>query len=216
MTEPALSPLQRAFTRKGLFWIVLLAALIADIATKAWADANIRPTEPDVTPFLGHWISWKWAENQGAAFSILYGNPGLLAVIATVVLIVLGIYVYTADPQRRVFLFALALVAAGAIGNLYDRMLLGHVRDFIYFDFDLPFHGFGVGSFVIPRRWPVWNIADMWIMGGVGILLVLSFKKQPKPSPASNGGASEENSSESDPANPEAEKPEPQEAQHAS
>jgi signal peptidase II len=214
MTEPALSPLQRAFTRKGLFWIVLLAALVADIATKAWADANIRLTEPDVTPFLGHWVTWKWAENQGAAFSILYGNPGLLAVIASVVLIVLGIYVYTADPKRRVFLFALALVAAGAIGNLYDRMLLGHVRDFVYFDWDLPFHGFGIGSFRIPQRWPVWNIADMEIMAGVGILLVLSFKKQPRP--ASNGRSSEEQSSESQPASTEAKEPETQEAQHAS
>jgi signal peptidase II len=216
MTEDSLSPLQRAFTRKGLFWIVLLAALVADIATKAWADANIRPTEPDVTPFLGHWISWKWAENQGAAFSILYGNPGLLAVIASIVLIVLGIYVYTADPKRRVFLFALALVAAGAIGNLYDRMLLGHVRDFIYFDFDLPFYGFGIGSFRIPQRWPVWNVADMEIMAGVGILLVLSFKKQPKSSHASNGGASAEQSSESDSASTEAEKPEHLEAKKAS
>jgi signal peptidase II len=216
MSEPALTPLQRALTRKGIFWIVLLAGLVADIATKAWADANIRPTEPDVTPFLGHWISWKWAENQGAAFSILYGNPGVLATIAAIVLTVLAVYVYQADPKRRVFLFALALVAAGAIGNLYDRLLLGHVRDFIYFDFDLPGHGFGIGDFVIPRRWPVWNVADMWIMGGVAILLVLSFKKQPKSSPASNGGASGEKSGALDLSSAEAENQEPEEAKHAS
>ncbi len=116
----------------------------------------------------------------GAAFSILYGNPGLLAVIASVVLIVIFVYVYMAEPSRRVFLLALALVASGALGNLFDRITLGYVRDFVYFDFDLPFHGFGFGSFRIPQRWPVWNVADMAILTGVGILLILSFKKQPE------------------------------------
>jgi signal peptidase II len=208
MTETALTPVQRAFTRKGLFWIVFLLALIADIATKAWADTAVRPTGDAITPFIGRWISFKWAENEGAAFSILHGNPGLLAVIAAVVLTAVFVYVYKAEPRRRFFLIALAMVAAGAIGNLYDRITLGHVRDFIFFDFDLPFYGKGIGNFRIPQRWPVWNIADMEIMLGVGILLILSFKKQPKaakvehpPAPAVEPAQAAE--------------PEPQEAEHA-
>ncbi|MBX3461474.1 MAG: signal peptidase II [Planctomycetes bacterium] len=176
----ALTPIQRAFTRKGIFWIVMLAGLVADIATKAWADKVVRPTEPEVTPFIGDWFAWKWAENEGAAFSILAGNTGLLALIAACVLGALFVYVYRTRPQRKVFLFALALVAAGAIGNLYDRLLLGHVRDFAYFNFDLPGHGTKILFFEIPRRWPVWNVADAWILFGVGMLLVMSFKKEPK------------------------------------
>ncbi len=210
MTHPALTPLQRALTHKKMFWLVLLASLAADLVSKAWASAYIEPTEPRVTPFLGRWISWKWAENEGAAFSILYGNPGLLAVIASVVLIVIFVYVYMAEPSRRVFLLALALVASGALGNLFDRITLGYVRDFVYFDFDLPFHGFGFGSFRIPQRWPVWNVADMAILTGVGILLILSFKKQPE-----SNKAPAEPSADSQSA-PEEEKPDFQEANNAS
>lgn len=187
----ALTPVQRAFTRKGVFWLVMLAGLVADIATKAWADKAVRPTEPETTPFLGNWLAWKWAENEGAAFSILAGNTGLLALIAALVLGGLFVYVYRTPPQRRLFLLALALVAAGAIGNLYDRLLLGHVRDFLYFNFDLPGHGTKILFFEIPRRWPVWNVADAWILIGVGMLLLMSFKKEPKKETAKEAAPAE-------------------------
>ncbi len=164
---------------KVLFWAVLLGALIADIASKAWADLTIRPMGENTFPVIPGVIAWKWAENQGAAFSILYGRPEILAVIASIVLIAVFFYMVRTKPQRRFFLIALGLVAAGAIGNLYDRLLLGHVRDFIFFDFDLPFHD--KFSF-IPRRWPVFNVADMSIIGGVAVLVVLSlFTKSEKP-----------------------------------
>jgi signal peptidase II len=173
---------QQAFTRKGLFWIVLLVALIADIATKALADTYIRPTDPEVTVIIPGFFGWKWAENEGAAFSIMHGQPVFLALIASVVLTVLFVYVFKTDPKRRWFLTALALVAAGAIGNLHDRLLLGHVRDFMFFTFDLPGHGFVIPliNYEIPLKYPVFNVADICIIGGVILLILMSFKKQPK------------------------------------
>jgi signal peptidase II len=177
---------QQAFTSKGLFWIVLLVGLVADIATKALADTYIRPTDPEVTVIIPGFFGWKWAENEGAAFSILHGQPVLLALIAGVVLTAVFAYVFKADPRRRWFLTALALVSAGAIGNLYDRMLLGHVRDFMFFLFDLPFHGARIPiiGFEIPIKYPVFNVADIWIIAGVLLLILISFKKQPKPEKA--------------------------------
>lgn len=174
--------LQGMFTRKGLFWIVLLVSLVADIATKAWADAYVRPTQPDVTPIIDGFIGWKWAENQGAAFSIMHGRPLLLALIAGGVLLAVFGYVYKAEPKRRWFLAALALVAAGAIGNLYDRILLGHVRDFMFFIFDLPFHGTSIPvlDWTIPLKYPVFNVADIEIIAGVLILVAMSFKPEKK------------------------------------
>lgn len=180
--------LQGMFTRKGLFWIVLLVSLVADIATKAWADAYVRPTQPDVTPIIDGFIGWKWAENQGAAFSIMHGRPLLLALIAGGVLLAVFGYVYKAEPKRRWFLSALALVAAGAIGNLYDRILLGHVRDFMFFIFDLPFHGTSIPvlDWTIPLKYPVFNVADIEIIAGVLILVAMSFKpEKKKPAPES-------------------------------
>ncbi|MCB9935964.1 MAG: signal peptidase II [Planctomycetes bacterium] len=175
--------LQGMFTRKGLFWIVLLASLVADIATKAWADSAVRPTEPNVTPIIDGFIGWKWAENQGAAFSIMDGRPLLLALIASVVLLAVFGYVYKAEPKRRWFLTALGLVASGAIGNLYDRLLLGHVRDFMYFMFDLPWHGTNILGFEIPKKYPVFNVADIAIIAGVLLLVLMSFKSDKKKSP---------------------------------
>lgn len=125
-------------------------------------------------------LAWKWAENQGAAFSILEGRPILLASIAAIVLIAIFVYVYLADRKRHLFLLGLGLVASGAIGNLYDRLRLGYVRDFIFFDFDLPFYGTEILWWTIPQRWPVWNVADAAIMLGVAILLAVSFRKSPK------------------------------------
>jgi signal peptidase II len=180
--------LQRAFTSKGLFWIVLLAGLVADLATKAWADAVVRPTDPDVTVLVDGFFGWKWATNEGAAFSILHGRPVLLAVIAAGVLGALFVYMYKAESRRHWFLFALGLVASGAVGNLHDRLLLGHVRDFMYFIFDLPFHGHGIQfwfiDFTIPQKYPVFNVADIAIIAGVLLLIVMSFgsgkKKEPE------------------------------------
>jgi signal peptidase II len=174
--------LQGMFTRKGLFWIVLLVSLVADIATKAWADAVVRPTEPAVTPVIDGFIGWKWAENQGAAFSIMHGRPLLLALIAGGVLLAVFGYVYKAEPKRRWFLTALALVAAGAVGNLYDRILLGHVRDFMFFIFDLPFHGTTIPllKWTIPVKYPVFNVADIEIIAGVVMLVLMSFKSEKK------------------------------------
>ncbi|MCB9893459.1 MAG: signal peptidase II [Planctomycetes bacterium] len=203
------SILVELFTRKGVFWIVLLVSLIADIATKAWADVYVRPTSPHVTDIIPGLIGWKWAENQGAAFSILDGKPLLLAAIASVVLLAVFGYVLKADPKRRWFLSALALVASGAVGNLYDRLLLGHVRDFMFFTFDLPLYGKQIPliGWTIPQKYPVFNVADIAIIAGVLILVAMSFKSDKK-----KEAAPEEKQAE--PATQKEPEPEPQEAAH--
>lgn len=184
MTEPAPTFIQRLFTHKLIFWICLGLCLCADLATKAWASANVQPAGDRLIPVVDGVFAWKWAENEGAAFSIFHGNVGMLAVIATLVLGALFVYMFKAEPKRKFFLLALGLVASGAIGNLYDRLDRGSVRDFMFFDFDLPFWGpHDILGFTlsIPQRWPVFNVADMAILGGVAILLVQSFAPQPKP-----------------------------------
>lgn len=184
MADETLGFRQAAFTRKGVFWICLIAGLVADIGTKAWADAVVRPTGDAITPVLPG-LAWKWAMNQGAAFSMFDGHVEFLVLVAASVLGVVLWYMYRTDPRRWSFLLALGLVASGAIGNLYDRILLGAVRDFIFFDFDLPLWGkqIGFGRFVfeIPRRWPVFNVADIAIFVGVAILMVHSFRKEEAP-----------------------------------
>lgn len=189
MSEPSRTLTQRLFTHKWVFWIALLGSVVADLGSKAWADVSIRPEPEKTFKVIEGWLSWRWAENLGAAFSIFTGQVSVLLSIAGIVLAAVIFFAMKADRKRRWYLIALGLVAGGAIGNIYDRALLGYVRDFIYFDFDLPWYGARLGYFdiqmfgkdlsklgyTIPRRWPIFNIADITIMGGVAVMLVMSF-----------------------------------------
>jgi len=103
--------------------------------------------------------------NEGAAFSFLAGAGGWQKWFFTVVAAVASIfivYLLKKHQTEKLFSLGLALVLAGALGNLYDRVTLGYVVDF------LSFH---INDFY----WPAFNVADSAISVGVGILLLDSF-----------------------------------------
>ena len=104
--------------------------------------------------------------NTGAAFSFLADAGGWqkwfftgVSIIASIVIV----YLLKKHQNEKLFCFGLALVLGGALGNLYDRVTLGYVVDF------LSFHINGL-------YWPAFNVADSAICVGVGILLLDSFK----------------------------------------
>lgn len=106
--------------------------------------------------------------NEGAAFSFLAGAGGWqrvffssIAAVASVVIL----YMLHKHQQRRLFCFALALILGGALGNLYDRLTLGYVVDFLFFHWH-------------EHYWPAFNVADSAITGGVALLILDSFRKQ--------------------------------------
>ncbi len=170
----------RSFVERRLFWGCLVFGLVVDLGSKAWAQAKFQPDgwspgiATEVHPIIEGVIAWKWAGNIGAAFSMLAGKVTLLAVLGVVILAGLIWYVYQSDPRERLLAGTLGFIAAGAVGNVSDRIRFGYVRDMLYFDFDLPFHE--AVSF-IPRRYPVFNVADIWIVVGA-ILLVIVVQKQ--------------------------------------
>ena len=105
--------------------------------------------------------------NTGAAFSFLADAGGwqkwfftAVSIIASIVII----YLLKKHTENKLFCLGLALVLGGALGNLYDRVTLGYVVDF------LSFHINGL-------YWPAFNVADSAICVGVGFLLLDSFKK---------------------------------------
>lgn len=114
--------------------------------------------------------------NTGAAFSMFNGNNGLLALVSllAVVMLVLGRRHFEVDkPLGQV---ATGLILGGILGNLTDRLRVGHVIDFIYFH--LRQRG---GSEI---GFPAFNVADSAICIGVGLLFLLSFTSQPaRPAP---------------------------------
>lgn len=105
--------------------------------------------------------------NEGAAFSFLAGAGGwqkwFFTAIAVVAVIVIT-YLIIKNSAQKLFCFGLALVLGGAIGNLYDRVTLGYVVDFLYFHIN-------------DLYWPAFNVADSAICVGVAILLWDSFKQ---------------------------------------
>ena len=172
-------------------------------------------------------LHFKWAENFGAAFSIGSGNTLLLAFISMGVLGIIFYYLARMPSRRRFAILCLALVTGGALGNLWDRLTyktidtqrfvetsngfetnkrygqqVTAVRDFLYWPFDIPiFSTWGLDEEHLQkygtRKWPIFNVADMGIVGGVcGLVAFFIFVPDPKrrrkeeASPAKSGANS--------------------------
>lgn len=145
-------------------WLgVSLAVVLLDLASKAWitrafVDGEVR----EVTPFFNLVLT----HNAGAAFSFLAGAGGWQRWFFTVVaLAISAAIVFTLRRQQgnAVLSWALALVLGGALGNVWDRITLGHVVDFIQL------HAAGY-------YWPAFNVADSAISVGIVILLFDSLR----------------------------------------
>jgi signal peptidase II len=151
--------------RLGQFgrWLALAAAIVlADQASKLAVLAAMRHGDSiAMTGFFNLVLVF----NKGAAFSFLASAPGwqtpLLAGIAVIAILIVG-WMLWRHPGRTLLNLGLALILAGAIGNLIDRVAYGHVVDF------LDFHAFG-------WHWPAFNVADSAITVGAGILIAESF-----------------------------------------
>jgi signal peptidase II len=128
-----------------------LAVLVADQIAKAWAVASLSPPV-GAQDILGGWFRLILITNNGAAFGLLGGSGLLLVVVGLVLCAVILVYAYL--PSRTPILqVSLGLQLGGAIGNLTDRVRIGHVVDFIQIQF-----------------WPIFNLADAAIACGVGLL----------------------------------------------
>lgn len=141
-------------------WLALAALIaIADQASKAAIAGALRAGEVrEITGFFNLVLAY----NRGAAFSLLSNAAGWqrglfigIAAVATVVIV----WLLAKHSGERLFCAGLALILGGALGNLWDRVALGVVVDF------LDFHAFG---------WHFWafNLADSAITIGAGLLIL--------------------------------------------
>ncbi|WP_120996759.1 signal peptidase II [Stutzerimonas urumqiensis] len=150
-----------------LRWAWLSVAVIAiDQATKLYFERLLELYQRiEVVP---GYFSWTLAYNRGAAFSFLATEAGwqrwLFALIAIVVSGVLIVWMKRLKPSETWLAIALALVLGGALGNLYDRVVLGHVVDFILVHWQERWH------------FPAFNVADSAITVGAIMLALDMFK----------------------------------------
>ena len=140
-------------------WLALSAFVVAlDVATKAWVMRAFALGESlEVTPFFNLVLMF----NRGAAFSFLATAGGWQRWFFAAVTVVIGIgilWMLRRQHAQRLVSTALALVLGGALGNLWDRLTLGHVIDFVQL------HASGY-------YWPAFNVADSAITVGVVLLV---------------------------------------------
>jgi signal peptidase II len=149
----------RSRSNASLFWPILLVIAVVDVITKAAAERLLLPRGIP-HEVLGNTLRFTLVYNPGAAFGLNLGPQSrwIFAALTLVALVILGRLYRTTRPAHATRVVALALVCAGAIGNLFDRMrsFFG-VVDFI---------DVGVGD----ARWPTFNVADMAVSVGAGLL----------------------------------------------
>ncbi|PZP80039.1 MAG: signal peptidase II [Ectopseudomonas oleovorans] len=151
-------------------WLLLsLLILVADRVSKDIFEGTLSMYQRiEVIP---GYFDWTLAYNTGAAFSFLADAAGwqrwFFAAIAIVVSVVLVVWLKRLKRHETLLAVALAMVLGGALGNLYDRVVLGHVVDFILVHWQ--------------NRWffPAFNLADTFITIGA-ILLALDMFKSDK------------------------------------
>jgi signal peptidase II len=172
-------------TNRALFWIIALLGFALDQGTKYTAFAELAPGAR--WEIISGVFSLVHQErlNHGALFGFL-NNPddpdqartanGIFTGISLGALIIIVAWSFRGSAHKDRWLsVALGLILSGALGNLYDRLIFGGVRDFIWFYYQPYF----------PVGWPVFNLADSWLVCGAIMLLIHGiFWPKPAEAPA--------------------------------
>lgn len=169
--------------RNRILLIVALTGLTlaADQATKWWARGSLKG-QPAVQIIPGY-LDLEYHENPGSAFGLLRNVPGaryILIGVGVVALVLVWRMVSQVKHRRRMGDVAFALVAGGAMGNVVDRIHIGRVVDFVLMHFHRKY------------IWPAYNVADVALVAGVGLLILVLGRRQDGPAPAAGkrGGRS--------------------------
>ncbi|HBV68881.1 MAG TPA: signal peptidase II [Clostridiales bacterium] len=142
-----------------LIGIIFAVSIVLDQLTKKWAVGVLK--DGSSIKIIGDFLRFTYAENRGAAFSILQ-DQRLFFIITTVVMLAVMAYIYFKTKNiTKLSKLSIAMIAGGAIGNFLDRLRLGYVVDFI----DVRF-----GSFY---NFPIFNIADSFVVCGTILMIIL-------------------------------------------
>lgn len=140
---------------------VLSFIIIAiDQLTKYWAIVNLKASKPKM--IIPDFLKLIYVENYGAAFGILKHKKAFFIVITLLVVVVISLFLFKYYSQLNIYMkIGSGLLLGGAVGNLIDRIRLGYVVDFISI------------RLLNSYEYPVFNVADMSIVFGTIIILIL-------------------------------------------
>lgn len=156
--------------KRALFWGSMVGLLVVDQAVKAWTRNTLRLEQSLPVPWPGV-FEIRRANNTGIAFGQLEGRGVLLTPVAVVIAVGAAWYVYQHPKESRWNHVAFGLLASGALGNLYDRIVMKQVTDMFYFR---------------AINFPIFNVADACITVATIMLMIgwwkeAASKKEEKP-----------------------------------
>lgn len=132
-------------------------------------DGRLQVRDALEYEFIPRWLHFRAMANQGAVFGIGQGQRAIFIAVS-VLAIAFIFYLFSTSGRQKFYQFVLGLLLAGVLGNLYDRAVLGYVRDMIYiFPRRLLFH---TGREVFP--W-IFNVADTLLCVGVVLIFLYSL-----------------------------------------
>src|SRR5262245_39435692 len=160
----------------GFLAFLSVFSLVSDIGTKLWAEKRLDNFQPPLELWKDH-VALVLAKNRGGAWGLLQGTsenvrrPFFLLVSVAAIVFIMTLY-RRLQPRQRALRWGLPLVLGGALGNVFDRIRYGHVIDFI------DVHMFWKG---VDHHWPTFNVADIAICIGVGLMAIDMFTaKKPR------------------------------------
>ena len=145
------------------YWITLVVVIVSDLITKKVAEIFLSERAYDPLPFLKLFL----IHNRGAAFGILSEAPDILRLpllLLTPLVALVITFLYASKTEDKTTKVIMGMIGGGALGNLYDRIFLGEVRDFIHLH---------LGDLY----WPAFNLADASITLSIAALLLMHLKK---------------------------------------
>lgn len=152
--------------RRMAYLLLAVVVVVVDVATKSWIRASIDPAAR--WTIIPNFLQVVHFENRGVVFGLASsirgsGLPLLLAAAAFVVLALIAVQIAKTRADAATMQVALHMIAGGAVGNIWNRLQLGAVTDFI--DVYVVWRGAG-------HHWPAFNLADAAISSGVVLLLM--------------------------------------------
>jgi len=169
------------------FFLICVIGLGLDLWTKHYAfthladaSAPITDTRPSVVKFIPNWIHFEITINRGAVFGLGQGQKWLFLAVSVVAIVFLS-YLFATSHRQRLYQVILGMLLAGVLGNMYDRIVYGYVRDMIH---ALP-HWRWPGAWQVPvLNYPgserevfpfIFNVADILLCVGVALVILYSM-----------------------------------------
>lgn len=186
----------RSGTAIARFLVIVFIVLAADLGLKYWSFANVAGRQVvltdevtqdqrafwskyphDATVVVPNLLELRLTTNTGAVFGLGKGNRVVFIAVSVIATAVIGLLFWRSPARAWGTHLALGLILAGALGNLYDRVIYRAVRDMLHMlpGVHLPFGLSWPGG--VSEVWPwIFNPADVALMVGVGLILIVTWR----------------------------------------